>query len=256
MTRTLIWAAMGTLLLSGLANIAAAGTNPPPGSVSLFNGTDLSAWVIPKGDNGHWKVIDSVIDYDAQSEARKDKNLWTRKSYGDFVLHIDWRIKRTTGLYRAPVVLPSGDDKRDKNGKVVTTEFPNADSGIYLRGNSKSQVNIWCWPIGSGEVYGYRKRTKSAEIRRGVTPKVKADHPVGQWNTFVITMKGDRLSAHAFEMATTRNTGSYVVQITNQFEKTIAVFHGRSSNRGKPLITYADLDALGFELPARKPDPT
>jgi len=194
MTRTLIWAAMGTLLLSGLANIAAAGTNPPPGSVSLFNGTDLSAWVIPKGDNGHWKVIDSVIDYDAQSEARKDKNLWTRKSYGDFVLHIDWRIKRTTGLYRAPVVLPSGDDKRDKNGKVVTTEFPNADSGIYLRGNSKSQVNIWCWPIGSGEVYGYRKRTKSAEIRRGVTPKVKADHPVGQWNTFVITMKGDRLS--------------------------------------------------------------
>ncbi len=65
-------------------------------------------------------------------------------------------------------------------------------------------------------------------------------------------LKDDRLCAHAFEMAMTRNTGSYVVQVTNQVEKTIAVFHGRSSNRGKPLITYADLDTLGFEIPARK----
>ena len=36
------------------------------------------------------------------------------------------------------------------------------DSGIYLRGSSKSQVNIWCWPIGSGEVYGYRTDEEAA----------------------------------------------------------------------------------------------
>jgi len=33
-----------------------------------------------------------------------------------------------------------------------------------------------------------------AKVRAGVTPKVKADNPVGEWNTFEITMKGDRLS--------------------------------------------------------------
>jgi sugar lactone lactonase YvrE len=33
-----------------------------------------------------------------------------------------------------------------------------------------------------------------AEIREGVTPKVKADKPIGQWNRFIITMKGDRLT--------------------------------------------------------------
>lgn len=27
-----------------------------------------------------------------------------------------------------------------------------------------------------------------------MTPKVNADKPVGEWNTFVITMKGDRLT--------------------------------------------------------------
>jgi hypothetical protein len=71
----------------------------------------------------------------------------------------------------------------------------NADSGIYLRGFSKSQVNIWCWPIGSGEVYGYRTdRAQPPEVRAGVTPKVRADRPVGEWNSFEITMRGDKLT--------------------------------------------------------------
>ena len=71
------------------------------------------------------------------------------------------------------------------------------DSGIYLRGSSKSQVNIWCWPIGSGEVYGYRTDPKmSAEVRRGVTPKEVADKRIGEWNRMIITMKGDRLTVN------------------------------------------------------------
>ena len=73
--------------------------------------------------------------------------------------------------------------------------MPNADSGIYLRGMSKYQLNIWCWPIGSGEVYGIRNNEKlPQEIRAGVTPNRKADKNVGEWNRFVITMKGDRLT--------------------------------------------------------------
>ena len=39
----------------------------------LFNGKDLSGWKVPEGDGGHWKVVDGVIDYDAQSEAKRDK---------------------------------------------------------------------------------------------------------------------------------------------------------------------------------------
>jgi hypothetical protein len=31
-------------------------------------------------------------------------------------------------------------------------------------------------------------------VRAGVTPKTRADKPPGQWNRFIITMKGDRLS--------------------------------------------------------------
>jgi hypothetical protein len=33
-----------------------------------------------------------------------------------------------------------------------------------------------------------------AEVRAGVTPKVLADNDIGEWNTFEITMKGERVS--------------------------------------------------------------
>ncbi|MGB0581040.1 MAG: 3-keto-disaccharide hydrolase, partial [Limisphaerales bacterium] len=170
---------------------------PPKGFKALFNGKDFTNWRVDPLDGGHWKIIDGVIDYDALSEApdRNNKNLWTTKEYGDFELLIDWKIKRTTGLYPMPIVLPDGSDKLDENGKVIKIPRPNADSGIYLRGEGKSQINIWCWPIGSGEVYGYRRDQKMPpEVRAGVTPKMNADKPVGEWNTFKITMKGDRLT--------------------------------------------------------------
>jgi hypothetical protein len=32
------------------------------------------------------------------------------------------------------------------------------------------------------------------EIRAAVTPRVKADKPVGEWNEFIIIMNGDRIT--------------------------------------------------------------
>ncbi|HEY2158668.1 MAG TPA: family 16 glycoside hydrolase, partial [Isosphaeraceae bacterium] len=55
----------------------AADNTPPAGFVALFNGKDLAGWKVPEGDGGHWKVVDGVIDYDAGSEAKGDKSLWT-----------------------------------------------------------------------------------------------------------------------------------------------------------------------------------
>ena len=55
-----------------------------PGFVSLFNGTDLTGWKVPEGDNGHWKVVDGVIDYDARSEAKGAKDLVSEKEFGNF----------------------------------------------------------------------------------------------------------------------------------------------------------------------------
>ena len=74
----------------------------------------------------------------------------SQREFGDFELRIDWRLKETTGFYDVPYVLPDGSTVKGPDGKNLTHPMPNADSGIYLRGMSKYQLNIWCWPIGSG----------------------------------------------------------------------------------------------------------
>src|SRR5688572_16608892 len=73
--------------------ISGAENEPPQGFTSLFNGRDFSGWKVPEGDNGHWKVVDGVIDYDAASEAKGEKSLQSEREFVDFVLHVDWRIK-------------------------------------------------------------------------------------------------------------------------------------------------------------------
>lgn len=186
---------LGVLCLSS-AYVSEAEKNNSKGWTSLFNGSDLSGWVIPEGDNGHWKVLDDVIDYDALSEAPGSKDLWTEKEFRNFVLRIDWRLKDIPFMNpNVPIIRPDGTHQRDAQGKEIRMTLPDGDSGIYLRGTSKAQVNIWAWPIGSGEVYGYRMdRNMPEEVRAAVTPRIMADNHIGEWNSFEITLIGDRLT--------------------------------------------------------------
>lgn len=151
---------------------------PPPGFTALFNGKDLTGWqglvsikdrkkmtpeqyaeAVKKANEKflpHWKVVDGVITYDG-----KGNNLQTVKDYANFELYVDWKIE------------------------------PSGDSGIYLRGNP--QVQIWDIngknnpkKIGSGGLYNNQKNPSN--------PIANADNPPGQWNTFHIVMKGDKVT--------------------------------------------------------------
>lgn len=97
-----------------------------------------------------------------------------------------------------PIVLFNGDFlmEADNPRKRVTRPHLDAgDSGIYLRGSSKAQLNVWSQVLGSGEINGYRTdKTMPPEVRRACIPIKNADRPLGQWNRFEITMRGDRVS--------------------------------------------------------------
>jgi hypothetical protein len=184
-----------SMLLSsflGLPAVLAADNTPPPGFIPLFNGKDLTGWKVPQGDGGHWKVVDGAIDYDAESQAPGDKSLFTEKEFIDYVLQIDWRIKETPYVNpNVPYILPDGTHARDVHGKEMKLALPDSDSGVFTRGSGRHQVNIWCWPIGSGEMYGLRTDAKSSPaLRAAVTPRTQADKPVGEWNHFEITVRG------------------------------------------------------------------
>ncbi|HVR86549.1 MAG TPA: family 16 glycoside hydrolase [Planctomycetota bacterium] len=175
--------------LANLTNTA------PPGWMALFNGKDFSGWRLPVGDSGPWKTVEGVIDCDARSETRGDQNLWTEQNFKDFILRVDWRLKTDKGYPdKVPAILADGSRRLGDDGKELTIDIDDVASGIVLRGAGKSRVNIGMWPGGSGEVNGYRSDSKQPpEIRAGVTPKKRMDKPRGEWNTFEITVKGDRL---------------------------------------------------------------
>lgn len=151
---------------------------PPEGFVALFNGKDLTGWKGLAGDpvkratmnadelkaaqqkadeqmRKHWRAENGILVFDGQGQ-----NICTAKEYGDFELLVDWKIE------------------------------PKGDSGIYLRGTP--QVQIWDPDdgdrnrVGSGGLFN-NKQNPSA-------PLVRADNPVGQWNTFYIKMVGDRVT--------------------------------------------------------------
>ncbi len=161
------------------------------GFVPLYNGVNLRGWKPNPANDGHWRANDYVLSYDGKGD-----HLWSEKSYKDFVLIADWRWTGPTRDVERPVIAPDGSHKADAQGKPMNAMVKEAgDSGIYLRGSDKSQVNIWCWPVGSGEVYGYRTDASlPPEVRAAVTPKEPADAPIGEWNRFIITMKGERLT--------------------------------------------------------------
>ena len=85
----------------------------------------------------------------------KGESLPTARDYGDFELLVDWKIG------------------------------PKADSGIYLRG--QPQVQIWDRPeIGSGGLFNNQKNPSQ--------PTKVADRPIGEWNTFRILIRGDKVT--------------------------------------------------------------
>jgi hypothetical protein len=161
----------------------------------LYNGIDLSGWKVTPEHEGHWTAQDWILRYDGKAGGN-DPHLWSQKSYKDFVMICDWRWVNRGTMMKRPLIQKNGDYAKNPDGSVREVDVRDAgDSGIYLRGNDKSQVNMWCWSIGSGEVYGYRTDANMPpEVRAGVTPKQVADRRIGEWNRFIITMKGDRLT--------------------------------------------------------------
>jgi len=161
---------------------------PPKGFIALFNGKDLTNWrgrqpnydpeaeaALSKDEHAakqaewntardaHWRV-----DTDKQEIVSdgQSPHLATVKDYGDFEFYVDWLMVSHNG-----------------------------DSGIYLRGTP--QVQIWDpdnprevrngAPKGSGALWN------NVDTNPGKWPLVKADHPVGEWNTFHIKMVGPKV---------------------------------------------------------------
>jgi hypothetical protein len=111
-------------------------------------------------------------------------------------MYAEWRLPETPRMKPQPIVLYNGDFLLDDAGKRITRPRLDAgDSGLMFRGTSKCQANIWSQELGSGEINGYRTdRKMPPEVRRACIPIKNADRPLGEWNAFLITLKGDQIT--------------------------------------------------------------
>ena len=195
MKKTLVLRSLAALLLAGCSQSQTHQEFVERNSdhIELFNGTDLSGWKITPEVEAHWEVRDGTIAFDGR---RGD--LWSEESFENFELLVDWRwVGPSQGTRARQIIEPDGSYQIDEEGQQITRMIEERDRGIYLRGNAKSQVNIWEWPAGSGEVWGYRTDgSMPAETRAAATPIVRADRPVHDWNTFRILLSGDLLNVH------------------------------------------------------------
>ena len=161
----------------------AAANKDEEGFVCLFNGKNLDGWKgLVENPIARSKMSAEKLA-EAQKKAdelmRKDwivengelvyighgwDNICTVKDYADFELLVDWRL--------------------DPNGK-------EPDAGVYLRGTP--QVQIWDIrrtnvgaQVGSGGLYNNKENPS--------TPTSVEDNKLGEWNTFRIIMKGDKVT--------------------------------------------------------------
>jgi hypothetical protein len=97
------------------AAAVAADNQPPEGFTALFNGKDMTGWKVDP--QGHWKADNGMMVYDG-----KARHLASEKSFGDYILLIDWKIEK------------------------------GGNSGVILRGSKSPQVEIFDG-FGSGGIY-------------------------------------------------------------------------------------------------------
>ena len=174
------------MLVAGPAPTLFART--PKGFTNLFDGSTLAGWRGRQQDyspyaeaalspdalaakqaawnldrDQHWRV--DTAKHEIVSDGH-GVYLTTDKDYGDFELNIDWLMVSHNG-----------------------------DSGIYLR--TYPQVQIWD-PDNPAEVRNGAPRGSGGlwndnDDNPGKWPLVRADNPVGRWNSFHIKMIGSRV---------------------------------------------------------------
>lgn len=151
------------------------------GFVSMFNGKNLNGWqglvenpiarakmsekeLAKKQTEANlkmtenWSVKNGMIVFSG-----KGANLCSVKDYGDFELIVDWLITK------------------------------KGDSGLYLRGTP--QIQVWDTSraevgaqVGSGGLYNNQKYESK--------PLKVADNPIGEWNSFRVTMVGENVTVY------------------------------------------------------------
>ncbi len=101
---------MKRLLLAALVILVLQGQLPAQDTKlkSIFNGKDLSGWVLPENNNSNWIAKDGTL-YVKSSADKKGSILWTEKKYTNFIVSADFMMG--DGIVDSGIFLRSENDQ-------------------------------------------------------------------------------------------------------------------------------------------------
>lgn len=137
------------------------GTATPSDAIVLFDGKNTGAWTHKDGSAVKWKIGDG-----AMTVANGTGDIFTKQTFGDCQLHIEWRTP----------------------AKVKGKGQGRGNSGIFLQNRYEVQV-----------LDNYNNRTYSngqaGSIYKQSIPLVNACRPPGEWQTYDIIFTAPRFNA-------------------------------------------------------------
>lgn len=130
------------------------------GYILLFNGKDLQGWHRPSDGYGGWHVKEGSLCL-----SKGGGMIYADKKYGDFVLKVDFKLTK------------------------------GCNSGVFLRvGDPRNEVQTGL-EIQVQDDHGKKpNRHSCGSIYDLVAPTNNAVKPAGDWNSFIITAKGNEVS--------------------------------------------------------------
>ena len=172
--------------------------------ISLFNGKDLSGW---KG------LVANPIARDTM----RSRDLLAKQLEADALMEKNWRIENGTIKYTGDGYdnLCTVRDYKDFELILDWKIDKEADSGIYLRGSP--QVQIWDPSLSDDTKVGSGGLFNNQVYPSG--PLTIADNPIGDWNTFRITMIDNQVTVYLNGKLVTDN-----VIMENYWDRTMRLF--------------------------------
>jgi putative heme-binding domain-containing protein len=165
----------------------AAPTLPATGWEKLFTNSNA---LVPAGSAA--QPASSGWPSDAlMAPAAGGRPLWSERPLGDGVLRLGWRWAGLPRLIPRSVPESGGQPTRGDAGTLRTE--PVVDGGearLLVRGANGLLVMLTCGPEGSGAL----KAAVDGAQPALVSPRLRADRPVGQWNIMELKLEGERVS--------------------------------------------------------------
>ncbi len=152
------------------------GMKPLPGSIVLFDGTNLDQWTKPEGEPAAWDVKEGVLSVLPRTglEGTTGRHLVAKESFGSAQIHLE---------YRTPFLPEARGQER-------------ANSGVFLQGRYEIQIVDSFGQAREVNNFGELSDDDSAgAIYKYAAPTENVTLPPGEWQSLDITFLPPNLDA-------------------------------------------------------------